>query len=173
MKPEDLLPVLTFSGAEKQLARKFGIPADAMIPLFFSFRFGGGWCYGTEAIRTISVVKRTTVYDETARTGFSREEIFLFLNPVCTAREGNVLRLEKCGEEKTRLLVERPFWIRIRADRILKATVNPVVREIATEELAVHEMDFEGSTAANAAHELEHLADRAISGVHLWEFHFT
>ncbi|NYT05708.1 MAG: hypothetical protein GKC04_04960 [Methanomicrobiales archaeon] len=172
MQREEALAEIGFTGAEQQLARRLALPADACIPLFFSIRFGGAWSFADGGIRALSVVERTTVYDETTGEGYSREVIHLCINPVCTGREGIVRRLEKCGEEKTRFLVERPFRIRIRADRIITAELNPARKTIITRERSSRTIAWEGSAAAQADHELEHLAGRTVAGGLLWEFQF-
>ncbi len=55
---------IAFAAAEAALLARFGIGADAFLPLFFSLRFGGDWSYKAESIATVSVVVKTTVYDE-------------------------------------------------------------------------------------------------------------
>jgi predicted metalloprotease len=168
----DLAKTLAFARAELHLPKRFRIPDEAVIPLMLSLRSGGDWCYASERVRAVSVLKKTTVYDEARKAGYTLEEIYLFVNPRVTAREGQVRRLEKCGEEATRLLVVRPYRITLAADRILAMTVNPEAEVVKTEELPEKEMRFEGSTAFNAAHELEHLEQRHVTGRQLWELRF-
>jgi len=168
----DIPRQIAFAAAETALADRFGIPADALIPLLFSLRYGGDWSYASGDVTAISAVKKTTVYDDKSLTGYSLEEIYLFTNPVLLDREGTVHRLEKCGEVPARLLVERPYRVRLGADRVIRMTVNPLEREIRTEELEVAEMTFSGSTAYGIDHELEHLAGREIAGEGLWVFRF-
>ena len=130
----DIPRQIAFAAAETALADRFGIPADALIPLLFSLRYGGDWSYASGDVTAISAVKKTTVYDDKSLTGYSLEEIYLFTNPVLLDREGTVHRLEKCGEVPARLLVERPYRVRLGADRVIRMTVNPLEREIRTEE---------------------------------------
>jgi predicted metalloprotease len=84
----------------------------------------------------------------------------------------HVHRLEKCGEEKVRLPVKRSYRVRVVCDRIIKATVHPLKKEIKVEELAERELVFEGSTAYDIAHEIEHLKNKEIKGESLWGFKF-
>ena len=137
-----------------------------------SLRDGGDWSYSAENIKTIAVIDKTTVYDDEMKLGYSLEEIYLFVNPVLKDEEGTVHRLEKCGEEKVRLLVRRSYRVRIVCDRIIKATVHPLKKEIKVEELAERELVFEGSTAFDIAHEIEHLKKKEIKGESLWGFKF-
>ncbi|KUG18886.1 hypothetical protein ASZ90_011406 [hydrocarbon metagenome] len=173
MDTDDIPGKIAFAAAESTLAARFGIPADAFLPLFFSLWFGGDWSYRTESIATVSVMRKTTVYDEETGLGYSREEIYLLVNPVLRHREGTVYRLEKCGEEQNRLLVRRPYRLSVAAGRIIRMTVHPLAKEIAIEELEAGEMTFSGSTAYGLDHELEHLSEETISGESLWEFRFV
>ncbi len=172
MDIETLKKTIAFTNAEKKLISSFEIPADAFIPLLLSLRDGGDWSYSSENINTVAVMDKTTVYDEKKKTGYSLEEIYLFVNPVLKDEEGIVHRLEKCGDEEIRLLVRRPYSVRIGSDRIIKATVHPIEKEIKVEELADKELVFDGSTAYDIAHEIEHLKQEKIKGVSLMEFKF-
>jgi predicted metalloprotease len=116
-------------------------------------------------VRTVSVLKKTTVYDTEQKQGYTREEIFLLINPALMESEGAVHRLEKCGDEPERLLVTRPHRVRVRADRL--------ARTITPEELAEIEMTFVAPTAYDVAHELEHLQSQKIEGAGIWELWFV
>lgn len=135
---------IAFAAAEAALATRFDLPADALIPLIFSLHYGGNWSYSGSEITAISAMKRATVYDDESRTGYSLEEIYLFVNPVFLHREGTVHRLEKCGDAPARVLARRPYRVRLRADRVIRMTVHPLDREIRTEELDPGEMTFSG-----------------------------
>lgn len=172
MPIEDLKKAIDFTNAEKKLISSFNMPADAFIPLLLSLRDGGDWSYSAENIKTISVLDKTTIYDDEKKLGYSLEEIYLFVNPVLKDEEGTVHRLEKCGEEKVRLLVGRSYKVRVVCDRIIKATVHPLKKEIKVEEIAEKELFFEGSTAYDIAHEIEHLKKKEIKGESLWGFKF-
>lgn len=173
MDPADLLRDLAFLKGEKDLAARFGLSPEALLPLFFSIRYGGDWSYASENQKAISVMKKTSVYDEETQTGSSQEEIYLLLDPVITESEGTVHRLEKCGEQPTRLLVERPFRVKAGANRILKMTVDPLAGEITVEDLRRQEITFEGSPAYGLAHEIEHLEKQEITGRDLSELRFV
>jgi predicted metalloprotease len=173
MDIETLKKSIDFTNAEKKLISSLGIQADAILPLFLSLRDGGDWSYSTENIKTISVLDKTTVYNEENKTGYSLEEIYLFINPVLKTEEGIVHRLEKCGDREERMLVRRPYRISVVSERIIKATLHPLKKEIKVQELKEKELVFEGSTAYDIAHEIEHLAHEEIKGESLWEFRFT
>jgi predicted metalloprotease len=170
MNIENFKKIIGFTNAEKELISGFGIPADAFLPLLLSLRDGGDWSYSAENIKTVAVMDKTTVYDDGKKSGYSLEEIYLFVNPVLKDEEGTVHRLEKCGEEEVRLLVTRPYKVRVASERIIKATVNPLEKEIKVEELEEKELVFDGSTAYDIAHEIEHLKQKEIKGGSLWEF---
>jgi predicted metalloprotease len=165
--------IIDFTNAERKLISSFNLPADAFTPLLLSLRDGGDWSYSSENIKTIAVMDKTTIYDDERKLGYSLEEIYLFVNPVLSEEEGTVHRLEKCGDEEMRLLVRRPYKVRVKSDRIIKTTVNPLEKEIKIEELAEKELVFDGSTAYDIAHEIEHLKQKEIKGGSLWEFRFT
>jgi len=172
MDIEDLKKAMDFTTAEKKLISGFDITADAFIPLLLSIRDGGDWSYSAESIRTIAVLDKTTIYDAERKSGYSLEEIYLFINPVLKEEEGTVHRLEKCGDELVRMLVVRPYKVRVGSERIIKATVHPLKKEIKVEELAQKELVFDGSTAYDIAHEMEHLMKKEIKGESLWGFKF-
>lgn len=173
MDADDIREELVFAAQEAALADRFGIPADALIPLLFSLRYGGDWSYASDTIKSLSAVTKTTVYDDASKTGYSLEEIYLFINPVLLHREGTVHRLEKCGNSPLRMLVARPYRVRLGSDRVIKMTVHPTERTIRTEDLDTTEMVFSGSTAYGIDHEMEHLAGREIRGEGLRVFRWN
>ena len=173
MDVEGFRKIIDFTNAERRLISSFGLPQDAFIPLLLSLRSGGDWSYSSESIKTVAVMDKTTVYDDEKGLGYSLEEIYLFVNPVLIDEEGAVHRLEKCGGEEERLLVKRPYRIKVRSERVIKTTVNPLEKVIKVEELAEKELVFDGSTAYDIAHEMEHLLQKEIKGGNLWEFKFT
>lgn len=172
MDTQNYKQILAFTAAESSLISSFNIPLDAFLPLLLTLRDGGDYSYSAEDIRTIAVMDKTTIYDDRKKLGYSLEEIYLFVNPILKEEEGIVHRLEKCGEEETRLLVRRPYRVKVESERIIKATVHPLEKEIKVEELAEKELVFDGSTAYDIAHEIEHLEQKEIKGGSLWEFKF-
>jgi predicted metalloprotease len=118
-------------------------------------------------------MKKTSVYDEETKLGSSLEEVYLLVNPAIKEGEGTVHRLEKCGNKPARLLVERPFRVKVRADRILKMTIDPLAGEIRVEDPGKKEISFEGSPAYGLAHEIEHLEKKEIAGKDLSELRFV
>ncbi len=58
-------------------------------------------------MKTIAVIDKTTIYDDEKKLGYSLEKIYLFV-------------LEKCGEEKVRLLVRRSYRVGVECNRIIK-----------------------------------------------------
>lgn len=173
MEPADIFRNLAFLRAEEEISTRFGLLPEALLPLFFSIRYGGDWSYASGDLRTVSVMKKTSVYDEETKLGSSVEEIYLLVNPVLEEREGTVHRLEKCGDQPARLLVERPYRVRAGAERILKMTIDPLAGEIRVEALPETKWNFEGSPAYGFAHELEHLDKKEITGRDLSELRFV
>lgn len=165
--------IIGFTNAEKEIISRFQLPTDAFTPLLLSLRTGGDWSYSSEDIQTIAVMDKTTRYDDETKLGYSLEEIYLFVNPAVKYEEGTVHRLEKCGEEEVRLLVQRPYRITVACERIIKATVHPLQKDITVEELKEKELTFDGSTAYDIAHEIEHLHQKEIKGGSLWQFTFS
>jgi predicted metalloprotease len=172
MDTRDLTKILAFLGAEKACAEKLDIAIEAFLPLAFSLRYGGDWCYRGEDVRSISVMKKTTIYDHGTGSGYTHEEIYLLLNPTILNEEGIVARLEKCGSKETRILVQRPYRVHIAAEKIVKMSVNPLSREIRVTELPQKEWKWEGSTAYNVTHEMDHLEAGGIEGEEIWELQF-
>jgi predicted metalloprotease len=173
MEPADLFRNLAFLKAEEDLAVRFSLSSEALLPLIFSVRFGGDWSYVEGDLRVVSVMKKTSVYDEETKLGSSLEEIYLLVNPVIQESEGTVHRLEKCGDQPARLLVERPYRVRAAAERILKMTIDPLAGEIRVEDLGTREIRFEGSPAYGLAHEIEHLEKKEITGRDLSKLRFV
>ncbi len=173
MDTDSFKKIIIFTNAEKSLISSFNIPPDAFLPLLLSLRDGGDYSYSAEDIKTVAVMDKTTVYDHKKKLGYSLEEIYLFVNPILKEKEGTVHRLEKCGEEEARLLVRRPYKVRVGSERIIKATVHPLEKEIKVEELKEKELIFDGSTAYDISHEIEHLEQKHIKGGSLWEFKFV
>ena len=170
MDPVTIRRMFAFARAEEELVSGFDLPPGAFMPLILSLRSGGDWSYASGEVRSVSVVEKTTIYDEDRKTGMTREEIYLIISPEIREQEGEVRRLEKCGEEETRLLVTRPYCVRVRGDRIIRADVDPDTLEIRVQELDSPEMVFTGSSAYGLAHEMEHMTGGKISGTGIYEF---
>jgi predicted metalloprotease len=172
MDPATIRQMFSFASEEEELLSGFDLPAEAFIPLLLSIRSGGDWSYAAERIRSVSVVEKTTFYDEEKKEGRTRETIYLIVSPVLLEQEGSVLRLEKCGEEEDRLLVVRPYRVRVRGERIICAGVDPDTRVIGVRELPENEEVFTGSSAYGLAHEMEHMAGGRISGTGIHAFRY-
>jgi predicted metalloprotease len=170
MDPANIRQMFSFAREEKELLSGFDLPADTFIPLLLSIRSGGGWSYAAEGVRSVSVVDKTTFYDDEKKEGRTREAIYLIVAPEIMEQEGTVQRLEKCGEEKDRLLVVRPYRVRVRGDRVVLAGVDPGTMVIEVEELAGKEVIFTGSSAYGLAHEMEHMSGGRITGTGIHAF---
>ncbi len=170
MDPATIRRMFAFARSEEELVSGFDLPAEAFIPLMLSLRSGGDWSYAAGEIRSVSVMERTTVYDEDHKTGRTREEIYLIIGPEIIEQEGTVKRLEKCGEEESRLLVTRPYRVKVRGERIVRADVDPDAMEIRVREIDEQHLVFTGSAAYGLAHEMEHMAAGTLSGTGIHEF---
>jgi predicted metalloprotease len=171
MNAEELKKAIEFTTGERQAISRFDLTPDAFLPLILAIRFGGDWSYSGEELKTLAVKDKTTYFDEKEGTGYTLEELFLLVNPIIDEERGRVERLEKCGMRERRL-VERPYHMRLKAERVIKATVDPSEKGILLEELEEKEVAFEGTTAYGAAHEMEHLQKKEEKGRGLWEFKF-
>jgi predicted metalloprotease len=170
MDPATIRQMFSFAREEVDLLSGFDLPAEAFIPLLLSIRSGGDWSYAAEGIRSVSVVEKTTFYDEEKKEGRTREAIYLIVVPEILEQEGDVQRLEKCGEETDRLLVVRPYRVTVRGERIVLADVDPRTMIIGVRELSGKEVTFTGSSAYGLAHEMEHLSGGRITGTGIHAF---
>jgi predicted metalloprotease len=170
MDPATIRRMFSFARAEEEIVSGFDLPPELFVPLILSIRSGGDWSYAAGKALSVSVVEKTTVYDEERKEGRTMEKIYLIIGPEMVEEEGSVKRLEKCGEEETRLLVTRPYRVKVRGERIIRADIDPMTMEIRVHELAGRELVFSGSSAYGFAHEMEHLAGGKISGAGLHEF---
>jgi predicted metalloprotease len=170
MDPATIRQMFFFARNEEELLSGFDLPPEAFIPLLLSIRSGGDWSYLAEGIRSVSVVEKTTLYDEREKVGRTMEAIYLIISPEMQEQEGRVQRLEKCGEEEGRLLVVRPYRVRVQGERIVRADVDPATRVIAVRELAEKEVVFTGSSAYGLAHEMEHMSGGPITGTGVHTF---
>ncbi|WP_407355861.1 RimK/LysX family protein [Methanolobus sp. WCC5] len=172
MKVNDLKAILKFSAREEAIFGRFGLPRDAFYPLVLSLKVGGAWSYSTEDLKSISVIKVFTSYDQKSKTGHTIEEVYLLLNPEYVSKEGMVYRLEKCGGRDERSLVTRPYSVTIKAERIIVAAVSTEKKKIFLKEGAERTISFTGPSAFYAAHEMEHLEHIEIEGLPMWAFEY-
>jgi predicted metalloprotease len=172
MDPATIRRMFSFARAEEEIISGFGLPAEVFVPLILSIRSGGDWSYAAGEARSVSVVEKTTVYDEERKEGRTKEEIHLIVGPEMLEEEGSVRRLEKCGEEETRLLVTRPYRVKVRGRQVIRADLDPLTMEILVSDLGNRELVFTGSAAYGFAHEMEHITGGKISGTGLHEFSY-
>lgn len=147
------------------------MPYDIFLPLIFSIKFGGDWSLKFNSKNIMAIKEKITRYDEEKKVGFTLENIFLFNNPVLKDQEGTVYRLEKCGNKKEREIVKRPYKIKIDAEFILKASLNPMTKKISLKKVK-GPFEFRGSNAYGVSHEMEHLLDAEIKGESFSEFEY-
>ena len=172
MDPDTIRQAISFSQAEKAMIERFALPAETFVPLLLSLRTGGDWSYTSEIVRAIAIMDKRTVYDEEHQKGYTREEIFLIVNPTVLESEGVVTRLEKCGEEEVRMLVKRPYRVKVRGNPILRAIVEPIEQVIRVNLLPGGQVSFTGSSAYGVAHEMEHMENQDIAGIPLYAFQY-
>ncbi len=172
MKVNDLKAVLKFSAREEAIFGRFGLPKDALYPLILSLKIGGAWSYSTDDLRSISVMKVFTTYDEETKVGHTIEEVYLLLDPEYVSKEGTVHRLEKCGNRDERSLVERPYSVTLKAERIIVAAISTAKKKIFVKELDERTVSFKGPSAFYAAHEMEHIEHIEIDGLPMWAFDY-
>ncbi|ADI74876.1 protein of unknown function DUF785 [Methanohalobium evestigatum Z-7303] len=162
-----------FAGKEQYLIKELGLPEESILPLMLSLKSGGSWSYSTEALSVMSIKNPSTQYDENEDTGYTLEDIYLFLNPEIINKQGSVYRLEKCSKRGERVLVERPYRITVKGERIILAQVHPEKKKIEVSEPEYKSIIFTGSPAYSAAHEIEHLTTGEINGEPIWNFELS
>ncbi|MEZ5335957.1 MAG: RimK/LysX family protein [Methanolobus sp.] len=172
MKVNDLKAILKFSPKEEAVFGRFDLPKDAFYPMILSLKLGGAWSYSPGDLRSISVMKVFTKYDEESKTGHTIEEVYLLLNPGYVSKEGTVHRLERCGNMEERALVTRPYAVTLKAERIFVASISTEKKKIFVRELDEKIVSFTGPSAFYAAHEMEHLEHIEIEGLPLWAFDY-
>lgn len=169
---EKLKKQLSFNLAEKKVINDLNIQPDAFIPVLFSLKFGGDWSFKTQELESMAVKEKITRYNENDGEGYTLERVTLFVNPQLLSAEGKVLRLEKCGNKNERELVERPFCVKLDAEDIIQAELNPGSMEITLKRME-GPLYFEGSAAYGVSHEMEHLAGCEHTGKFIWEFKYS
>ncbi|KXS40725.1 MAG: hypothetical protein AWU59_2419 [Methanolobus sp. T82-4] len=173
MKVSDLKSMLVFSAREEAIFRNFDLPRDAFYPMLLSLKIGGAWSYSAEHLKSISVMKVYTLYDEETKIGNTVEEIYLLIDPEVLKKEGHVNRLEKCGNKESRVLLIRPHSITLNAKRILVAKISTEKRKIFIGDTLENVVMFTGPSAYYAAHEMEHLENTEVEGLPMWSFEYV
>ncbi|TGC10689.1 RimK/LysX family protein [Methanolobus halotolerans] len=173
MKVSDLRSMLVFNAREEAIFSKFDLPRDAFYPMLLSLKIGGAWSYSAEHLKSISVMRVYTPYDQETKTGNTVEDIYLLIDPEVVAKEGNVNRLEKCGNMDARVLLTRPHSITLRARKILMASVSTEKKKISIRETTENVVMFTGPSAYYAAHEMEHLENTEVKGLPMWSFEYV
>jgi predicted metalloprotease len=173
MDAEEIRAIFKFSAKEKNIISSFGVQEDLFLPFLLSLKSGGSWSYSSEETKSIAVKDVITYYDEESKTGYTMENIYLFIDPEVIKEEGVVNRLEKCGAREERELVERPYSITLQAKKVIFAEVNPELRKIKVRELKKKQITLKGTPAYSAAHELEHLEKGEVKGVPIWSFEYV
>ncbi len=163
---------LSFNFAENKAINDLQIKPDAFIPVLFSLKFGGDWSFKTSELEAMAVKEKITRYNDDEGEGYTLEKVTLFVNPILISTEGKVLRLEKCGDKNERELVERPFRVKLDAEDIILAELNPKIMEISLKRIG-GPLCFEGSAAYGVSHEMEHLAGCEHTGKFIWEFNYN
>ncbi|MCC4770682.1 hypothetical protein FXV91_10960 [Methanosarcina sp. DH2] len=172
MDAEEIRAIFKFSVQEKNIVSSFETQEELFLPFLLSLKSGGSWSYASEETKSIAVKDVITYYDEDSKTGYTLEKIYLFIDPEVIKEEGIVRRLEKCGTNEERELVERPYSITMKAKKVILAEVNPEIRKITIRELKKKSILLKGTPAYSAAHELEHLEKGEIEGIPLWNFEY-
>ncbi len=163
--------IFKFLFKEKEIVKKLKIREELIIPLLFSIKYGGSWSYSNESgDYSISVKDRTTIFDENSNTGFTKEVIYLLINPEIIKKRGTIFRLEKCGNRKERILVKRAYEVWVKADRIIVAKINPKTRKIVIKDENINEILLKPPLSYSFMHEYEHVKRREIEGEDIFKF---
>ncbi len=172
MDAEDILAIFKFSTQERNIISSFEIQEEFFLPFLLSLKSGGSWSYASEEIKSIAVKDVITYYNDESKTGYTVEKIYLFIEPEVIEEEGVIYRLEKCGAREERELVERPYFITLRAKKVIFAEVNPDLKTIRIREMKKKQIRLKGTPAYSAAHELEHLKKGEVKGLPIWKFEY-
>ncbi|MBM4241219.1 MAG: hypothetical protein FJ150_06110 [Euryarchaeota archaeon] len=156
---------------EKEIIKKLQISPESFLPLVLSIKFGGDWGIKTNSINVMAIKEKITRYDDNENLGYTLENVFLFLNPSILDQEGEVYRLEKCGNKKERELVKRPFKVVIDAEFIIRAVLDPMMKKIILKKIK-GPLTFKGSTAYGISHEMDHICETEIHEKPIWDFEF-
>lgn len=119
----------------------------------------------------MAIKEKITHFDDEKMIGYTKEIMFLFYNPVLISQEGKVYRLEKCGNKKEREIVKRPYKVTIDSDYAIKASLNPITKNIILEKVS-GPFVFSGPNAYGISHEMDHLLDDEIKGESIYEFNY-
>lgn len=168
---EDFKKQLSFNLKEKEIIERLNVPHDIFLPLMFSIKFGGDWSFKENSKKIMAIKEKITHFDEEKMIGYTLENVFLFNNPVIKNHEGEIYRLEKCGNKKEREIVKRPYKITIDAEYALKASLNPMTKKITLTKVE-GPFEFKGSNAYGVSHEMEHLLGNESSGESLFNFEY-
>lgn len=166
---------LKFNIQEKEIIKELNIQPEVFLPLLFSLKFGGNWSFKTKAdsINVMAIKDKLTRYDQEKMVGTTLETIYLFSNPRILKEEGNVYRLEKCSQKKERVIVERPYYVQVDGENIIKAVLNPKTLEITVKHIK-GPLSLEGSVAFGISHEMDHLSgSENIDRKFLWDFKYN
>ena len=169
---EEFKKQLSFSFKEKKIIESLDMPDDVFLPLIFSIKFGGDWSLKFNSTKVMAIKEKITTLDDKEKLiGYTLENVFLFYNPIILKEEGNIHRLEKCGNKKEREIVKRPFKVTMDSEYALKATLNPNTKKIIIEKID-GPFEFTGSSAYGVSHEMEHLLSNEISGESIFDFEY-
>jgi predicted metalloprotease len=172
LKQEEVKKLLEFTIKENNVIKNLKLPKEIFLPLLFSLRYGGDWSHKKGFKRLMAVKEKTTKYDDNKKIGYTLELIYLFVNPRLISEEGKIYRMEKCSNNNERKLVEKPYKITIDGEYILKATLDPKEMKIFLKHLK-EPLNFTGSGAYGASHEIEHLDHDEIKGIPFYDFEYV
>ena len=174
MSLDEFKKILKFTATEERISKFFNIPPDILIPLFLSIKYGGDWSIKTSEYTSVAVKERETIYNPERREGVSVETIYLLVNPRIIQREGKVHRIEKCGANTERELVQRAYRVKLSIDKGLIATIDPKEKIIKLRKLGREHLEFKGSLAFSLEHEFNHIAEaNSKQGESIWSFDYV
>jgi len=172
MDAEEVRAIFKFSMQERNIISSFGTQEEVFLPFLLSLKSGGSWSYASGEIKSIAVKDVITYYNDENKTGYTLEKIYLLIEPEIIEKEGVIYRLEKCGARGERELFERPYYINLRAKKVIFAEVNPDLKTIRIREMKKKQIRLKGTPAYSAAHELEHLEKGEVKGTPVWTFEY-
>lgn len=147
------------------------IPAEAVLPLIFSIKYGGSWSIKTSEIQVTAIKEKFNYYDEDQELGYTLEKMHLFINPQILEERGKIHRLEKCSQQKERRIVTRPYQLKVDAEKIFSATLNPLKKKIQIKRVK-GPLIMKGSPSFGLAHEMGHLKGEDFNGEIIADFEY-
>ncbi|RLF90317.1 hypothetical protein DRN46_03935 [Thermococci archaeon] len=162
---QDVRNRFIFLASLGKILRDIGASPESHMALISAIERGGSWSVLGED-KVIAVLNKNTILDESGK-GKTIDEIYVLEDPILIRKEGDVRRIEKCGERE-REIVSRPYIVEFEFRRGLKIVMDPEEQTILVGKLEGKRVIFKGTASYSAHHEYEHITGKKsfISPIH-------